>query len=183
MVVEREEKSQTRAVLCEDSDFCSLEMGSSENWSFCMERRMDEEGPPGTTEQLLPQQAWEAYLQAVDVARSLSWSAGDLTQAAELLALALELLSFSPCCDSQTDIHQSTLKRVMSEEREKRKGRKGCAGMKTDELAHGLSKDCILQDCVLIPIRSVLSPLPIPPCIHPHAQKPRNALDPKVLEG
>lgn len=33
----------------------------------------------------------------------------------------------------------------MSEEREKRKGRKGCAGMKTDELAHGLSKDCILQ--------------------------------------
>lgn len=32
----------------------------------------------------------------------------------------------------------------MSEEREKRKGRKGCAGMKTDELAHGFSKDCIL---------------------------------------
>lgn len=33
----------------------------------------------------------------------------------------------------------------MGKGREKRKGRKGCAGMKKDELAHGFSKDCILQ--------------------------------------
>lgn len=32
----------------------------------------------------------------------------------------------------------------MGKGREKRKGRKGCAGMKGDELAHGFSKDCIL---------------------------------------
>lgn len=33
----------------------------------------------------------------------------------------------------------------MGKGREKRKGRKGCADMKKDELAHGFSEDCILQ--------------------------------------
>lgn len=33
----------------------------------------------------------------------------------------------------------------MGKGREKRKGRKDCAGMKKDELAHGFSEDCILQ--------------------------------------
>lgn len=106
---------------------------------------MDEEGSPGTTEQLLPKQAregkvrieeWEegvceqteplspsceraflCYLGWVLLFPSLPAGSGccsqpelereDLTQAAELLVLALELFSFGPCCDSQTGTHQS----------------------------------------------------------------------------